>query len=253
MTPDQDPLVEALRLVDLADKRGLQVRLMGGLAFHAVVPDWRAPVNRAGRDIDLATRSRDRKGVMELLSESGYTADRRHNAVHGYKQLYFVDAAHNRTVDVLIERFEMCHAFDFGDRLGVSRPTLPLTELLLSKLQIASINRKDILDILILLGERPLTTDDAGINTSRIVEFTSADWGWWRAVTGNLDRLDDFISTDLSPDDLDTGRPSRFDLAQSVTRLREVIDSAPKSLRWKARARVGDRAAWCHDPEELAH
>ena len=36
----QDPLAEALRVVDLADKRGLLVRLMGGMAIRAHAPDW---------------------------------------------------------------------------------------------------------------------------------------------------------------------------------------------------------------------
>jgi hypothetical protein len=253
VTTHQDPLEEALRLIGFATERGLQVRLMGGLAFHAVAPEWRAPIDREGRDIDLATRSRDRKGLMELLSESGYTADRRHNAVHGHKQLYFVDTERDRPVDVLIERFEMCHVFEFGDRLSVSSPTIPLAELLLSKLQIAKINRKDILDASVLLAEQPLTTDDTGINTTRILALTSNDWGWWRTVGGNLSRLDAFIETDVAPGELDTGRSPRFDVGQHVRELHRMIDESPKSLRWKTRARVGDRVLWYHDPEELAH
>src|SRR3954470_20260761 len=83
-----DPLHEALRLIDLAAARGLQLRLMGGLAFHARVPDWTARADRAGRDIDLATRSQDRKGVSELLIGEGYEPDRQYNALYGHKQLY---------------------------------------------------------------------------------------------------------------------------------------------------------------------
>ena len=54
----------------------------------------------------------------------------------------------------------MCHRIEFGDRLGKSRPTLPVADLLLSKLQIVKINRKDVLDALILLAEHPLGQDD---------------------------------------------------------------------------------------------
>src|SRR6185369_6869106 len=123
-------------------QRNLQVRLMGGLAFHARVPDWRASVGREGRDIDLATRSRDRRGLADLLVASGYLADRQYNALYGHKQLYFVDASRGRPVDVLVDRLEMCHTFEFADRLAADAPTLPLAELLLSKLQIAKVNRK---------------------------------------------------------------------------------------------------------------
>ena len=86
-----DPLAEALRLIGLADAAGLQVRLLGGLAFHAAAPEWTARIARDGRDIDLATRSRDRKAFSQLMESSGYLADRQYNALYGHKQLYFMD------------------------------------------------------------------------------------------------------------------------------------------------------------------
>ena len=257
-----DPLAEGLRLVALADARGLQVRLMGGLAFHAQAPDWRALIARSDRDIDMATRSRDRKALTELLQAEGYTPDRNYNTLFGHKQLYFVDEARMRPVDVLVDRFEMCHRFELADRLHVTRPTLPLAELLLSKLQIVKINRKDVLDALVLLAEHPLGADDgsgdatdrtSSINTRRIVALTSADWGWWRTTNGNLDKLGRFLEHELRDGELDLGRPWRFSPAAQIAALREAIDAAPKSSRWKARAMVGDRLAWYAEPEEIGH
>jgi len=249
-----DPLAEARRLVALADGAGLRVRLLGGLAFHAQVPTWMAAVERPRRDIDLATRGPDRKAVADLLARSSYTPDRRYNALHGHKQLYFVDARIGRPVDILVDRLEMCHRFDFADRLALDPLTLPLADLLLSKLQIVKINRKDLLDILILLREFELGTDDAGrINLARITGLTSADWGWWRTVTGNLSRLADFVTGELRPDEIETGFPSRQDLAAQLRALRDAIDGAPKSIGWRVRARIGERAPWYDEPEEVAH
>src|SRR5437867_868039 len=186
----RDPLAEALRLIDHASAAGLRVRLMGGLAFHAQVPEWTARIERERRDIDLATRAKDRPGLTEMLTSSGYLADRQYNALYGHKQLYFVDEARGRPVDVLVDRLEMCHRFEFADRLAVEAPTLPLAELVLSKLQVAHINRKDILDLLAVLSEHPLgQSDERTINVGRITQLTSADWGWWRTLTGNIDRL----------------------------------------------------------------
>ena len=93
----------------------------------------------------------------------GYTADKQYNALYGHKQLYFVDVPHAAA----------------GGRAGrpagdvppvrasptgwpSTEPTLPPAELLLSKLQIVKINRKDILDSLALLSEYPLAEDDGG-------------------------------------------------------------------------------------------
>ena len=250
----RDPLAEALRLIDLASAAGLQVRLMGGLAFHAQVPSWTARIERERRDIDLATRARDRPGLTELMTGSGYLADKQFNALYGRKQLYFVDAARGRPVDVLIDTLEMCHTFEFSDRLGVEAKTLPLAELLLSKLQVAHINRKDILDALALLSEHPLARhDDGAINVARITELTSADWGWWRTVTGNLGRSRRFLTEELLPGELDFGRPARFDAGAQVASLEQAIDDAPKSARWRLRSRVGERVQWFQEPEEVGH
>jgi len=250
-----DPLAEALRLVSLASSRGVVVRLMGGLAFHAQAPTWTARVSRDGRDIDLATRSDDRKALSELLVGEGYTPDRKYNALYGHKQLYFLDEARKRPVDVLVDRLDMCHAFSFRDRLTVASPTLPLAELLLTKLQIVKINRKDVLDALILLGSHALSPDaDAdAINLSRITALTSADWGWWRTVTGNLAGLRSFVEGELAPGDLDTGAPLPFDPLAQIDALSAAIEAAPKSTKWKLRARVGERMPWYEEPEEVGH
>jgi hypothetical protein len=250
----EDPLAEALRLIELAGQRNLQVRLMGGLAFHARVPDWRASVGREGRDIDLATRSRDRRGLADLLVASGYLADRQYNALYGHKQLYFVDASRGRPVDVLVDRLEMCHTFEFADRLAADAPTLPLAELLLSKLQIAKVNRKDILDVLAVLSEYPIgAIDQSAINVARITGLTSSDWGWWRTVTGNLQRIRRFVDDEVQPGELAFGRVPREDAAAQVDALLQAIDAAPKSTRWKLRDRVGERIQWYQEPEEVGH
>jgi hypothetical protein len=260
----QDPLAESMRIVDLADQRGLQVRLMGGMAIRAHAPDWPARTRRVEVDLDFATRSKDRGAFYELLAAEGYTPDKRHNALFGGKQAYFVDVPRHRPVDVLVDSLEMCHRFEFADRLALSKPTLPLAELLLSKLQVVKINRKDVLDALVLLAEHPLGQNDGAldsryglgaINVPRILSFTSNDWGWWRTVTGNLDKLKQFLATELTAEDLDlnNGRAVLFEPGAQIDALRAAIDEAPKSTRWKLRARVGERTAWYNEPEEMGH
>ena len=260
----QDPLAESMRIVDLADQRGLQVRLMGGMGIRAHAPDWPARTRRVEVDLDFATRGKDRGAFYELLEAEGYTPDKRHNALFGGKQAYFVDVPRRRPVDVLVDSLEMCHRMEFADRLALSTPTLPLAELLLSKLQVVKINKKDVLDALVLLAEHPLGQNDGAldsrfglgaINVPRILSLTSNDWGWWRTVTGNLDVLDRYLMTEATPEDLDlnNGRAVLFDPMEQIASLREAINAAPKSTRWKLRARVGERATWYNEPEEMGH
>jgi len=229
---------------------------MGGLAFHACCPEWTARINRSGRDLDLATRSKDRKAVADLLVANGYTPDKQYNALYGHKQLYFVDVPHGRPVDVLVDNLEMCHKFNFADRLDIGATTLPPAELLLSKLQIVKINRKDVLDLLALLSEYPLADDDQdgrAISLRRVTAFTSNDWGWWRTATGNLDKLAAFLEHDLADGELDFGRPAKLDVRAQVAALHKALDDAPKSARWKIRSRAGDRMSWYELPEEVGH
>ena len=157
---------------------------------------------------------------------------------------------------MLVDRLEMCHAFSFDERLAICDPTLPPADLLLSKLQVVKINRKDVLDALALLAEYPLAGDDVAgraISVVRITDLTSSDWGWWRTLTGNLAKLTSFLVEDVRPGDLDFGRESRFDAAAQVEELRVAIDAAPKSTRWKMRSRLGDRVPWYQEPEEVGH
>jgi hypothetical protein len=138
-----------------------------------------------------------------------------------------------------------------------------VADLLLSKLQIVKINRKDVLDILVLLAEHPLAQDDGApdsasgqgaISLPRILAHTSNDWGWWRTVTGNLKVLQEFLDTDFVEADLDVGtRPVRFDVRKQLEGLRDAIEQAPKSTRWKLRSRIGDRQQWYVEPEEVGH
>ncbi len=259
----EDPLAEALRIVDAADQRGLLLRLMGGMAVRAHAPDWTHRTRRREVDLDFATRSKDRAAVMQLLEREGYTPDKRHNAMFGRQQAYFVDEAHGRPVDLLVDKLQMCHRLDFSDRLTASKPTLPVADLLLSKLQIVKINKKDVLDALVLLAEHPLGPDDGAADSSaglgaisvpRILSFTSNDWGWWRTATGNLDKLQQFLDTEFVEGDLDVGsRAVRYDAKSQVAALRAAIDAAPKSTRWKLRARVGERQTWYQEPEEVGH
>ena len=259
-----EPLAEALRIVAAADREGLQLRLMGGMAVRAHAPDWTHRTRRVEVDLDFATRGKDRRAVFALLEREGYTPDKRHNALFGQHQGYFVDEANRRPVDVLVDKLEMCHRFEFGDRLTRSTPTLPVAELLLSKLQIVKINKKDVLDALVLLAEHPLGQDDGEVDSSkglsaislpRILSFTSNDWGWWRTLTGNLDVLTQYLDSEFTPADMDVGpgRTVRFDPRTQVDGLRKAVNDAPKSTRWKLRSAIGERQQWYVEPEEVGH
>ena len=87
------------------------------------------------------------------------------------------------------------------------------------------------------------------IDTDRFSKVLGADWGWWRTVTANLEKLPALAAErpHLQPPE------PPFDAAQACQRLLELAESAPKSVKWRLRANVGDRVRWYELPEEVGH
>jgi hypothetical protein len=241
---------EAKALVDVATKRGAVVRVLGGLAVRILCPHL-PPRSRDGQDLDLATSRSSQARVRELLEERGYVGDKHFNALHGNKQLYFAHPESRLVIDVLIDRLEMCHALEFGDRLARMPYTLDPLDLLLTKLQIVQLNEKDIDDCLQLLVTFPVDDSDAP-GTMSLAPFRTLlgdDWGWWRTVTQNLER----IRSALADGPRSPIAGGELDPLAQIAALEHAAEDAPKTRRWRLRSRVGDRVRWYELPQEEAH
>jgi hypothetical protein len=217
---------------------GVALRLIGGVAVWVRCLSARtAPLARAYGDIDLVGRARDRKAIVAFLEARGFEPDRMFNALHGASRLNFHHPQRDLPVDVLLDRFEMAHALDLRDRLEADALTLPLADLLLTKLQVVSINAKDLRDICALLL-------DHDIEMERILDVTRADWGFehtiHRTIATLTERIGDF--------ELETVPAER--IVARAAAIAAALDAAPKSAKWKLRARVGERARWYEEPEE---
>jgi hypothetical protein len=244
-------LDEAVAICEAAAGERITVRLAGGLAVQYLTPGF-PPRGGDRQDLDLATRSSDRRALTQFLAGRGYVADKTFNALYGHKQLYFQSTETGRSLDVLVDRLHMCHIVEFKDRLGRMPVTLDVTDLLLTKLQIVELNEKDAQDVLYLCSAYPVREGDdpATIGLDRIRPLVGNDWGWWRTVTLNLDRITALTSDDDSKLIPEGGKHRAVD---QLGALSQAIESTPKSLRWKARARVGERVRWYELPEETPH
>ena len=253
--PEDDPLPEAVALVDGAARAGLRLRLLGGLGVRVLCPDF-PPRLRAGQDMDRACASKGRRDVAAYLENSGCVPDKMFNSLNGDRQMYFT-APSGRPIDVMVDRLVMCHTLDFRPSFGNSSLTLDAADLLLSKLQIIELNAKDARDITHLLcgvpvgesADGPVKSAGAVIDPRRFGEILAGDWGWWRTTTGNLEKLPALLAE--SPE-MVPPQP-RFDALKQAARLLEVAKAVPKSMKWKLRANVGDRVRWYELPEEVAH
>lgn len=234
----------AEELVLATKDAGGRVRVLGGIGVALRCPSARDPemLAREYSDIDLVTDRRSGSVLSHAMESLAYAPERRFNAMHGHNRLMF-DRHDGLHVDVFVDHFVMCHRLTLTGRLDLHETTLPLADLLLTKLQVAELNAKDVTDAAALLLDHDLTADETGINVTYITDLLARDWGWWRTVSHNLEMLPAHLGGRLP-------EPGREIVMAQAKRLLDAIEQAPKSLRWKARAKAGDRIAWRDDPEE---
>jgi hypothetical protein len=163
--------------------------------------------------------------------------------MQGYRRLIFNDIEHQRRIDIFLDVFEMCHKFNFKDRLDLDGQTIPISDLLATKLQIVEINEKDMKDILSIFVDYDITQDSSGIEGSYLAKLTGDDWGIYKTFTMNLDK----ILAAMGGMGLEEGQKEK--VTARVGRLRKTIEDAPKSFKWKMRARVGEKVQWYELPE----
>lgn len=245
-TPLADICEEGLRLLSLARAYDSPIGLLGGVAVRLHAAELPTALDREYKDLDFAVPKGGGKTAARLLEAGGYQPESVFNAMNAKERMLFRDLAHDRQVDVFIGSFRMCHEIPFTGRLSVGDPTVPLAELVLTKLQIVELNEKDVRDTVLLFhGHEVADHDDDAVNGARIAELCASDWGLWRTITANLDSCRERLS--------DYALPSA-DLARVAARLGEVrgwIDAASKSRAWRLRARVGERKRWYELPEEV--
>lgn len=233
-------------LVERARRDRVTLRALGGVAIALRCPSARAPGPLARRysDLDFATRRGEQKRLAAAMAGSGLEPAARFNAMQGASRLRFEreDGLH---ADVFVDTFELCHALPLRDRLAVDDTTLPPADLLLTKLQVACLTSKDVTDAVALLLDHDVIADDRAISVPYLTGILAGDWGWWRTVTENLGHLPKLLSA------LPLTEAQREVVRVRVERLQAEIEAAPKSVRWRLRARVGERRPWRNEPEEV--
>jgi hypothetical protein len=246
MHPEDDLVEEARRLLAVASKSGVPLRLLGGAAIRLRTPDLPPALVRDFHDLDFATLPGATSGVSRLFGEAGYEPNTAFNALHGKRRLIFVDSARRRKTDVFVGSFEMSHMIPVAERLELEPLTLPLAELLVTKLQIYELNEKDVRDALAVLVRHEVAQEDGdAVNARRIAELCASDWGLWRTLTANLATVRE-RAAEYALDEAE-----RAAAAARVEALLERIEAEPKSRAWRLRARVGDRIRWYELPEEV--
>jgi|HubBroStandDraft_1064217.scaffolds.fasta_scaffold09290_4 hypothetical protein len=239
-----DMAERARELHDTLRQHGIAAKLIGGLAIALRCPGLAEHgLARDYHDIDVCSRSRDAKKMDAAMAGLGFEPHKHFNAMNYGRQMMYSNPVTGLHVDVFLDVLRMCQELALADRLNTDdHPSLPVADLVLSKLQIVELTEKDKTDLLGLLLEHDLTSDDTGLNVGRVTDLCRTNWGWWQSSVITLEACRTQAASSLAAQDagLASGR---------IEKLLAAIDAAPKSVKWKARARIGTRAKWYELPE----
>lgn len=243
--------VEALRIVNAAAEKRLTLRLLGSLAFQFHCPKYgylQKQLGRAYTDIDYAGYKEQASQMASLLTPLGYREDPEINLYFAGQRMIFNNQSLGIHTDIFFDKLNFCHEILWIDRLESDSPTIPLAEMLLEKMQIVKINEKDIIDTIMLLLEHPLGDQDKEtINIARISSLCAQDWGLWRTVTMNLEKV-----AQLGQSYAEMGAAEKAKMTAQVEAALQRIQQEPKTFGWKIRSKVGDRVKWYQDVDEVS-
>ncbi len=244
-------LDEGHRLVDAARSEGLTLRLLGGLAVREHCRTHEL-CERDYSDLDMVAHRKQVRPLVALFARFGYQENFDVATATANSELQFVrPCAHGAGpgsapahpddhIDVFLDTFRMDHDIALARRLEIEPYTVSVSDLLLSKLQIFKLEEKDLRDVTTLLADIEVGEEDAPglINGSYIGRLCGDDWGLFYDVTTNLAR----VSEGATAFALSDARVAR--VRRGVVRLIAAIDAAPKSVRWRLRARIGTHKTW---------
>ncbi len=240
----QELYQEACHIIGEGKANGVDLRVMDSLGFWLSTTRSRwllAPIEK--REILLGGRLSHAGSITTLLLKAGYEENRRFNAAYGKQRLHFIMPSRDLSLDVFLDSVTMYHRLDLSAYLGDGDMALVETPLLLSRLQSVEIGDAGLRDLCALLIEHDLSAapGQGRIDVTAITRLCTEDWGWYKTVSVNLDRVNSFATATLSPAD-------RAIVQERVQRIRQSIASAPKSLRWQTRARLGESVRWYETP-----
>jgi hypothetical protein len=261
-------MAEAIRIVEAAQSRGVFVRILGALAvyIHSLdVSECISAFKSLGRfgegqpiftDLDVAGYGKQRKEINKVFKDAKFEPDIMVNAMFGNRRLIFYHPNNSFHVDVFLDKLEFSHDVEFGQRPGSGRleldyPTISLEDIVLEKLQIHEINRKDLIDLIVLFMGHDVSTQGGKdlVNGQFVANTLSDDWGFWFDATQNLDKVKSLATDFQIANKLSTEQSSRT--RERVAKLVSIIENTPKTQKWKVRSKVGTSKPWFRKVEEV--
>ena len=246
-----DPVEEVKRIIGAAEKVGVTLRAIGGLAIRLHCHGKHSAHTRDYHDIDVFGLMPQHHEIVSVFEKLGYSSNVEFNLDSlSYGRLQFIGRGDIAKVDVFLDKFKMEHTLDFRSRIRLDDVTIPITDLMLTKLQIGNkLEPKDEKDIVAILEDHDLgyRDDKETVNIDYMANLCSRNWGLFKSVTISLQKIRQIIEdNDVS---VQCVGMEANELIRKVDEIHRVLISKKKGLSWRAANVLGERMKWYQDVE----
>ncbi|MHA2143526.1 MAG: hypothetical protein ACXADF_18395 [Candidatus Thorarchaeota archaeon] len=236
--------MESSRILEEGRKRGVVLKLVGGLAVHNHCAEHHF-CDRSHGDMDFVGLSSQYEDIVQSMNEVGYVENMSMTIAKGGSRLLFEKPGELDHIDVFLDRIDIEHTVNLKDRLEIEEDTLSVSDLLLLKLTITRLNEKDLRDIITMVKDLNLGQDDSSgiINVAYIAELCARSWGLHHDVIASIRQTMDFLPSYSLPEGVAS------DTDRRLKSIEDAILARPKSLKWKLRAILGESVSWRREIE----
>lgn len=249
----KDFISEAIRISEKAEEQGILLRLLGALAFRMHCPKYAHLLEEMDReisDIDYVGSSDQRKFYKSFMQEMGYEIDRDMLVALEGDRFGFKNPESGLCIDIFVNKLNFCHTIWLKDRLNLEKPTIPLADMLMEKMQIVALEPKDVKDTLVLLLEHDLAFPEATdksdkIDVGYLCKVLSDDWGFYYTFTKNLQKCKNFL-----PEFTALNAEQQKEIHDKIDAVLSTIENAPKTFKWRMRSMIGTKKKWYRDVGE---
>jgi hypothetical protein len=112
---------------------------------------------------------------------------------------------------------------------------------------VIELTEKDVRDTLAVVYDHEVgeSKDPEVLDIGYIADVCRKDWGWYKTITSNVDKV-----LELADDYTEPGEMREI-ITSRLKQIREAIEDAPKTLKWKLRSMIGERMRWYELPEDM--
>lgn len=229
----------AKKIVQICNSQNIEIRLIGsvGLYYHIFENLKKNIYLRHIKDIDFILKDRkDAYKVIEIFKENGFNYSHEMLVNSEAKRLiFFKENDDSILVDVFSNPFSFAETIDFKDVFSMDKFALSITDIFLTKMQRVNLSENDFTDIAAILKYVELSDNKDSIQFRELKRILCNDWGFYKIFFENIDLI----------------KNKYIDLSLTIEKIKNYLESCPKTTKWKIRSILGASIPYYQNVENI--